>query len=57
MINTGDPTQKRFAARLLQNQEGGVSADVVDALTRAKADSDSVLKNIAIEALKKWSNP
>ncbi len=56
MVNSGDALQRRFAARMLQNQDGGPNANVFDALARAKADSDSVLRNIAVEALKKWTN-
>jgi len=57
MIKGGDPLQRRMAARMLQNQEGGENARVFEILTKAKADSDTVLKRLAEDALKKWTNP
>jgi len=57
MLISADATQRRFAARLLQNQEGGENQRVFDALTSAKSDSDTALVKIAKEALKKWKNP
>ena len=54
MLNSSDPTQKRLAARMLQSREGGTSAELFDALTRAQTDSDTTLRRMAGEALKKW---
>lgn len=53
VLSTGDPLEKRFAARLLGDKEG-VSERVFEALTLAATDQDTLLKKLATEALKKW---
>jgi len=57
ILDNGDPLQRRLAARMLQNKEGGINSEVFAALTKARADSDTVLKRIAADALKKWAQP
>ncbi len=54
LLVTGDPLEKRFAARLLGDKEG-VSERVFNSLTIAISDQDTVLKRLATEALKKWT--
>ena len=56
MVKSGDPLQRRLAARMLENQDGGVNPRVFEILNSAKADTDTVLKRLAQDALKKWTN-
>jgi hypothetical protein len=57
LLSTGGPDERRYAIKILSQQQGGQNASVVDALESAKADSDSLVRKAAIEALKKWSRP
>ncbi len=54
LLSTGDPLEKRFAARLLGEKEG-VSERVFNALTLSISDQDTLLKRLAMEALKRWT--
>jgi len=54
LLATGDPLEKRFAAKLLGDKEG-VSERVFTALTLAATDQDTLIRKLATEALKKWT--
>ncbi len=54
LLATGDPLEKRYAAKLLGDNQG-VSERVFLALTMAIADQDTLVRKLATEALKKWT--
>jgi HEAT repeat protein len=54
LLRAGDITEKRFAARMLAGQTGGMNQRVYEALQSAITDPDTLLKKLSAEALKKW---